>query len=287
MTRWVYVDGRYNRYGDAMVHVEDRGYQFADALYEVIEIRAGQLVDMTRHLARLARGLAELGIPAPMEEGGLRHVIGEVVRRNRVRNGLLYLQVSRGTAPRDFTLPPADTPPTIVVLARATNPAATAAKAETGIAVKTQADTRWARCDLKTVMLLPSVLAKNDAKAEGAGEAWYLGEDGFVTEGASSNAWIVTDAGQIITRQTGPEILPGITRATLKDVAASLQLEVVERAFTVSEALAAREAFITSASQILMPVVRIDGRTVGDGKPGPVGRRLRSVFHDIAERVDA
>lgn len=284
MTRWVYINGRYRRYDDALVHAEDRGFQFADAVYEVMEVRSGRLVDATRHLARLERSLGELGIPLPMRREGLLGVIGEVVRRNLVRDGLVYMQVTRGAAPRDFTLPSRDTPPTLVVLARAIVKGAVDKKAETGISVKTVPESRWARSDIKTVMLLPSVLAKAAAKADGAGEAWYVDGRGYVTEGASSNAWIVTEGGKLVTRPTGHEILPGVTRATLKDVAAEANIEVVERPFTVAEAQAAKEAFITSASTILMPVVRIDGHPIGDGRPGEISRRLRQRFHDVAEQ---
>ena len=283
MTRCVYVNGRYQRYRDAVVHAEDRGFQFGDGLYEVIEVRDGALIDATRHLARLHRGLSELKIAPPMGDTALKQVLGEVIRRNHVRDGLVYLQITRGAAPRDFGFPALDHPPTFVCLARPLSRAKVDAKAATGIAVKTMPDMRWGRCDLKTVMLLPSVLAKAIAKSEGAGEAWFVDEAGFITEGASSNAWIVTAAGELITRPIGNDILAGVTRATLMDTALQAQLKVIERPFRVAEALAAREAFLTSASNILMPVVRIDGQPVGDGKPGPIGRRLRAAFHGLAE----
>ena len=283
MTRCIYVNGAYQAYGDAVVHAEDRGFQFGDGVYEVMEVRRGQLVDATRHLTRLARSLAELRIPSPMGNGPMMRVFAEVVRRNRVQDGLVYLQVTRGAAPRDFALPAADHPATFVVLARALDLAKIAAKAKVGIAVKSMPDPRWVRCDLKTVMLLPSVLSKDAAKAEGAGEAWYVDEAGFVTEGASSNAWIITQAGELITRQAGTEILAGVTRATLKDVALASQLKVVERPFTLEEAYAATEAFLTSASTIVMPVVKIDHTVIGDGKPGPIAPRLRAAFHQVAE----
>jgi len=249
----------------------------------VMEVRDGALVDTTRHLARLALSLSELGIPEPMSDASLRHVISEVVARNRVRNGMVYLQVSRGSGPRDFALPPLDHPPTVVCLARSIPRASIDARADAGISVKSMPDTRWARCDLKTVMLLPSVLAKAAARRDGASEAWFVDDQGFVTEGASSNAWIVDAEGRLITRPTGPDILAGVTRATFKDVAMRLQLEVIERAFTVEEAQAAREAFITSASAILMPVTAIDGTPIGSGTPGPIARRLRAAFHAQAE----
>jgi len=268
-----------------MVHAEDRGFQFADAVYEVIEIRDRALIDITRHLARLSRSLSELGIPRPMSDAGLRVVIVEVARRNRVRDGIVYLQVTRGAGPRDFALPPATAEPTFVCLARSQSREKIDARAASGAAVKTLPDPRWTRCDLKTVMLLPSVLAKAAAKAEDATEAWFVDDQGMITEGASSNAWIVDATGALVTRPTGPDILAGVTRATLKDVAVLAQLECVERPFTVAEAIGAREAFYTSASAILMPVVAIDGKPVGDGRPGPIARRLRALFHETAETM--
>ncbi|RUO98848.1 D-amino-acid transaminase [Hyphomicrobium sp.] len=283
MTRIVYVNGAYKRYPEAAVHAEDRGFQFADAIYEVIEIRDGRLVDATRHLARLARSLRELDIPAPMSDAALMQVIGQVIRRNRVRDGIVYMQVTRGAGPRDFALPPVGTSPTIVVLARAQRKGWSAEQAEVGIAIKTIPDNRWGRCDIKTVMLLPAVLAKNEARSSGAKEAWFIDAHGNVTEGASSNAWIVTAAGSLVTHPLGAQILPGVTRATVIDAAKLEGLKVEERIFALDEAFRAREAFVTSATNIVMPVVRIDGRPVGDGKPGNFARRLRTRFHHVAE----
>lgn len=280
MTRIVYVNGRYLPYAKAAVHVEDRGFQFADAVYEVCEVRDGRLVDEPRHMARLARSLAALEIEAPMSAAALAHVMRETIRRNRVRRGLVYLQVTRGEGPREFTFPERDHPRTVVCLARPTDPAASA---ETGIAVKTMPDIRWRRSEIKTVMLLPAVLAKEAAKRAGAREVWFVDDNGFVTEGASSNAWIVRDNGAVISRQLDPAILAGVTRATLIDVLRSEKLHFEERPFRVAEALQAREAFITSATNTVMPVVRIDGREVGDGKPGPISLRLRSKFHQFAD----
>ncbi len=283
MARIVYVNGRYLRYAEAGVHVEDRGFQFADAVYEVCEVKDGQLVDATRHMARLTRSLGALHIPPPMGERALRFVMAQTIRRNRVRNGLVYLQVTRGTAPRDFPIPGSDTPSTLVVIARALDPAKIRARAEAGIAVQSVPDMRWGRCDLKTVMLLPAVLAKHEAKSSAAQEAWFVDKDGFVTEGASSNAWIVRSDGFVLTRPLGPDILGGVTRATLIDVLKDRGIPFEERRFTIAEAQRAAEAFITSASATIMPVVRIDGRPVADGKPGPVTRRLREKFHSLAE----
>jgi D-alanine transaminase len=282
LTRIIYVNGAYRRYADAAIHAEDRGFQFADAVYEVIEVLGGKLVDITRHLARLARSLHELSMPAPMSDHALLNVIGEVLRRNRVRDGIVYLQVTRGSGPRDFAFPAA-TPPTLVVLAREQRRGWAAELAETGIAVKTMPDIRWGRCDIKTVMLLPAILAKETARREGAREVWFVDVAGNITEGASSNAWIVTADGLLVSRQLDQRILPGVARATLGDVAKAEGLKIQERAFSLHEAFAAREAFITSATNTVMPVVIIDGKSIGDGRPGALTRRLRLRFHHVAE----
>ena len=283
MTRIVYVNGRYLPYAEAGIHVEDRGFQFGDSVYEVCEIKDAALIDVTRHCARLQRSLGELSIPMPMAEAPLRHVLKEVARRNGVRNGLVYLQVTRGRAPRDFLFPATTAEPGLVILARPIDPVKVAAKAEQGIAVRSTPDTRWARCDLKTVMLLPAALAKEKARQSGAQEAWFVDDKGYVTEGASSNAWIVRADGYVLTRPLDHRILGGVTRATLLDVLRSLQVPVEQRAFTIAEAQAASEAFVTSASATVMPVVSVDGRAVADGRPGALTVRLRKKFHDLAE----
>ena len=283
MSRVIYVNGSYRAYAEAFVHAEDRGFQFADAVYEVVEVLGGRLVDATRHLARLERSLSEIRIPMPMSRGALWHVIAQVITRNRVRDGIVYLQVTRGEGRREFSFPGPDVTPTLVVLARPQSRNAIAALADAGIAVKTMPDMRWGRCDIKTVMLLPACLAKDAAKRDGAREAWFVDDVGFVTEGASSNAWIVTRDGALVTRQLDEKILGGITRATTLDVAKAEGVRVEVRPFTITEATSAREAFITSATNTVMPVVRLDERPVGDGRPGPVARKLRSRFHHIAE----
>jgi D-alanine transaminase len=287
VSRIVYVNGRYVPYAQAAVHVEDRGFQFADAIYEVCQVRAGHMVDEARHMARLARSLGELKIPAPMSAGALAHVMRETIRRNRVKDGLVYLQVSRGEGPREFVFPPHDVPRTVVCIARAVARASHEALADTGIAVKTMPDIRWRRADIKTVMLLPACLAKEAARAEGAREAWLVDNDGFVTEGASSNAWIVSGEGTVITRQIAPTILAGVTRATLIDLLGEEKVPYLERPFRVTEALQAREAFVTSATNTVMPVVRIDGSPIGDGRPGPLTQRLRSKFDQFASNSGA
>ncbi len=282
MTRVVYVNGRYRPYAQAFVHAEDRGFQFGDAVYEVCEVMGGGIVDMERHLARLQRSLAELQMPMPMSLKALEVVLHQTVRRNRVRDGLVYLQVSRGAGPRDFAFPADGTPPTVVCLARSQPPGRAAAQAEIGISVVTLPDIRWKRCDIKTVMLLPAVLAKREAARQGAKEAWLVDEGGYITEGASSNAWIVTSGGELVTRALSHALLPGVTRATVMDAIAREGLGIAERSFTVDEARVAREAFVTSATNTVMPVVRIDGVPVGDGKPGAVSLKLRKIFREVA-----
>ncbi|RTL62128.1 MAG: D-amino-acid transaminase [Hyphomicrobiales bacterium] len=283
MTRVVYVNGQYTPYAQAGIHAEDRGFQFGDAVYEVMEVKAGQLVDETRHMARLDRSLKELRIAPPMTLAAWSRVLRETVRRNRVHDGLVYLQVSRGARPRDFLFPGPDVRPTVVCVARSASKAKADAQAEKGIAVITQPDIRWGRCDIKTVMLLPASLAKETAKAQGAKEAWFVDDDGFVTEGASSNAWIIDKDGRLITRKTDAHILPGITRQVVLDMIEKEKLELVIRPFTVAEAKAAREAFITSATNHVMPVVSIDGAPVGNGAPGLLAQKLRNGYYLSAE----
>jgi D-alanine transaminase len=283
MSRIAYVNGRYRPHHEAMIHVEDRGYQFADGVYEVCEVRGGRLVDERRHMARLVRSLKELRITLPMTLAALGVVLHETVARNRVREGIVYLQVTRGVARRDHAFPPGKTAPSVVVTARTLDRASRDRTAADGIAVVTVPDTRWARPDIKSVALLPNVLAKQAARDRGAREAWFVDHGGHITEGASSNAWIVTDGGEVVTRPVDNSILNGISRAVVLDVIASRGLRLAERPFTRVEALNAREAFVTSASQTVQPVVRIDDKTLGDGRPGPVATALRREFYSHAE----
>ena len=282
MSRIAYVNGRYLPLREASVNIEDRGYQFADGVYEVCEIRNGGIVDFGRHVARLRRSLAELRIAVPMAEQGLLVVMREVVRRNRVRDGLVYLQVTRGVARRDHAFPVHAVQPSLVMTAKSVDPQKGADLARRGVKVITTPENRWPRVDIKSVSLLPNVLAKQAAREQGAAEAWYIDHDGFVTEGSSSNAWIVMRDGRVVTRSAESGILAGITRAVLMDVLEALQLRLDERAFTAAEARDASEAFITAATQIVMPVIAIDGHAVGDGKPGPIALRLREEFHRFA-----
>lgn len=283
MSRIAFVNGRYLPLRQAMVHVEDRGYQFGDAVYEVCEVRQGRLIDERRHLARLQRSLRELQIRLPMSEAPLGLVLREVIARNRIGYGIVYLQVSRGVARRDHAFPSPDVPPSVVATARPLNARRNEALAAAGIAVISVPDNRWGRVDIKTTGLLPNVLARQAAIAQGARDAWFVDKDGLVTEGASANAWIVTEAGRVITRPADEAILKGVTRTVLFDVVKAQGLALEERAFNLAEAYAAREAFVTAASQIVLPVVRIDGHIIGDGKPGPLATALRCAFHQFAE----
>lgn len=283
MSRYAYVNGRYLPFRDAKIHVEDRGFQFADAVYEVCEVRGGRLVDERRHMARLQRSLGELRMRLPMSLRALGFVLRELVRRNRVEYGLVYLQITRGVARRDPAFPAAALPPTVVATVRALNKARNESSAAKGIAVISVPDNRWGRVDIKTVGLLPNVLARQAAIDQGVRDAWFVGADGKVTEAASANAWIVTPGGALVTRHADHAILRGITRTVTLDVIKAQGLTVEERGFTLAEAYGASEAFETSATQIVMPVVCIDGHIVGDGKPGPVATALRRGFHRFAE----
>ncbi len=285
MSRIAYVNGRYTSHAQAAVHIEDRGFQFADGVYEVWAAFDGRLADADGHFERLARSLSELRIDQPMTRPALERVLRETLRRNRVRNGIVYLQVTRGAARRDHAFPAVGTPVTVVVTARAVDMAAAEAKAAKGVAVVTQPDQRWGRCDIKTVGLLPNALAKQAAREVGAYEAVLVDGQGLVTEGASTNVWIVDGEGALRTRDTGANILRGVTRKALLQIAAELQMRVEERPFTIAEAKGAREAFITAASAFVTPVVKIDGVDVADGQVGPVAKRLRALYLDAAKRT--
>ena len=287
MPRIAYVNGRYVPHFAATVHIEDRGYQFADGVYEVCEIARGFIIDMTRHLDRLDRSLRALEIAWPMSRGALQVAMSEVIRRNMVRDGLVYLQVTRGVAPRDHAFPGAGVRPAIVITAKRSDPAAGVKRAETGLHIITVPENRWERVDIKTVGLLPNVLARQKAKASGAHDAWFVDPDGTVKEGASSNVWIVTKDNVLVTRQAETGILRGITRTTVIDVAAKLGLSVEERDFSLDEAQGAKEVFMTSATTVVMPVVSIDGRSVANGHPGSTTLSLREAFFDVAEKKSA
>ena len=278
MSRWAYVNGRYVPHREASVHVEDRGYQFADGVYEVVLVHAGAMIDEIPHLDRLDRSLDELRIDPPMGRMALRAVLREVVRRNRIRTGVVYLQITRGVARRDHAFPTGVKPALVVTAKRLTLPREETL--ESGVRVVTIEDIRWQRCDIKSVSLLPNVLGKQHARENGAYEAWQVDQDGNVTEGTSSNSWIVTHDDRLLTRPATHEILNGITRQTILKLAAARGLTFEERAFSLDEALAAREAFISSATSFVTPVTQIDDTTLGNGRAGSFTMDLRSAYFD-------
>lgn len=280
MPRYAYVNGRYLPHADAVVHIEDRGFQFADGVYEVVTIQGGHLVDGEGHLNRLDRSLGELDMAWPMSRAAMELVIRTLVRRNGIVDGIVYLQVTRGVAPRDFKYP-SGVKPTLVMTTRHMdlNPAA---RLERGVSVITIPDIRWKRRDIKSVALLPQAMGKEKAAQAGAFEAWQVDDDGSVTEGCSSNAWIVTADGTLVTRHANTRILNGITRQSILRLAAEIGIGFDERPFSVDEAYAATEAFMSSATTYVTPVTRIDGRPVGDGRPGPLAARLRQAYWTYA-----
>jgi D-alanine transaminase len=284
MSRFAYVNGRFARHGEATVHIEDRGYQLADGVYEVWAVFDGKLADAEGHFARLWRSLNELRIAHPMSEAALTTVLRETVRRNKVREGLCYLQVTRGVARRDHAFPNPAVLPSVVVTARSLDRAASEAKAALGASVISVPENRWGRCDIKSIGLLPNALAKQAARERGAIEAWFVDDMGLVTEGASSNAWIVDAEGALRTRDTNANILRGVTRYTLLDVIRESGMTVNEKPFTIAEAQAAKEAFITGAGSLVTPIVKVDGVAVGGGSPGPVAKRLRALYIERARQ---
>ncbi len=282
--RTAYVNGRYVRHGEAGVHVEDRGLQLGDSIYEVFAILQGRIHDEEEHLDRLERSLREIQMAMPTGRAALKIVMRELVRRNRVRDGFLYLQVSRGMFKRDHPIPNESQRPTLILTARPYDVDAAARRQSDGIAVVTQKDIRWGRRDIKTTQLLPNLLAKTEARRAGGYEAWLVDDAGFVTEGASTNAWIVDKDGRLITRELSHAILPGVTRRVILEVAAEAQLPVLECEFTPDDVKAAREAFISSASGAAVPVVSIDGVAIGDGRPGPLTKRIGELYRHRSDQ---
>ncbi len=279
MSRTVYVNGDYVAEEDAKISIFDRGFLFADAVYEVTSVVQGRLIDNVGHLRRLRRSLDELGISSPASDEEIIAIQKQLIARNKLEEGGIYLQVSRGAADRDFAYAK-KMKPSLVLFTQSKN-LTSPSQVQQGIAVVSSPDIRWKRRDIKTVGLLAQSLAKQAAINAGASDAWMV-EDGFVTEGSSNNAFIVNNEGMIITRQLGNEILHGITRASVLKLVKEQGLELQERAFTIDEAIAAREAFSTSASTFVMPVVSIDGHTIGNGKPGPIAVRLRDHYLETA-----
>ena len=282
MPRIAYVNGQYKTHMYASVHIEDRGFQFADGVYEVIYVYNEKFIDIEMHLDRLDRSLNELDIPWPVNRSALNIIIQEVVRRNRVKNGNIYLQVTRGSNNREFSYPE-DLSPSLIVYARKANKDSIETT-EKGYKIVSKPDIRWKRCDIKTVSLLPAVMAKQAAVEEGAIEAWLVDDDGFVTEGTSSNAWIVTEKNEIITRSTNNFILSGVTRKTILQLSQDLGLKYKERAFSLVEAKEAKEAFCTSSTALIKPIIQIDKKRIGSGTVGPVTKILIKNYFNYVER---
>jgi D-alanine transaminase len=280
MSDIVYVNEQYLTSEEARISIYDRGFLFADAVYEVAAVLDGKLIDVDAHMARLLRSLGELSIPLPVPVEELVAIQRALVSRNNLDEGLIYIQISRGVAKRDFAFPKS-AQPTLVMFSMEKN-IRSDPKAMSGLRVLTIPDLRWKRCDIKTVGLLAAVLAKETAVQSGLDDAWLV-QDGFVTEGSSNNAFILTTDNHIITRQLGNEILPGITRRAVIDIARELGLEIEERAFAIEEAYEAAEAFITSASSFVCSVIEIDGKKIGSGAPGPVSKLLRQRYFEFAE----
>jgi D-alanine transaminase len=278
MSRIAYVNGRYLPQSEAAVNIEDRGYQFGDGIYEVVHLHGGRYIDEDRHLARLERSLREIQLPMPMSLAALRMVLREVARRNRLNEGLLYMQVTRGVAPRDHAFPKTPVPPALVVTIKRIPPYPTDVDRWTGTVI-TAPDLRWARRDIKSVNLLPNCLARQAAREKGAIEAVLYDEaTGIVTEGAATSFWIVDGKGTVITRQLGHQILPGCTRGALLAELEAEGIAFEEREFSLQEVRDAKEAFITSATSFVKPIIAVDGAPVNDGKVGPVVRRLFDIF---------
>ena len=278
MSQIAYVNGAYVPMRHAAISINDRGFQFGDSIYEVWPVRGGQLRDSEGHFARMRRSLNEIRVPAPMDDRALHLVIKETMRRNKVREGIVYIQVSRGVAPRDHTFPTKPIKPTLIITAKNLDQAGMRKRGADGVKVITTPEIRWARRDIKSVNLLPNILQRQAAKEAGAFEAWFVDEDGFITEGTSSNAWIVDAQGRLRTRPLSNDILHGVTRASVLKVAQGRQMQVIEEPFTLAEAKAAREAFVTGAGSPIFPVIAIDNVPIGEGKPGPVTQALRAAY---------
>jgi D-alanine transaminase len=280
LARYAYVDGRYTPHDAASVHVEDRGFQFADGVYEVVSIIGGRMIDMQGHIDRLERSLDALDMAAPLSRPVLTMIMRELIARNRVDEGIIYLQVTRGVAPRDHKFP-TGIKPTLVMTTKRVD-FRNQKRLSEGVKVITIPDIRWARCDIKAISLLANCMGKTQASGAGAYEAWQVDAEGRITEGTSSNVWILTRDNKLKTRMLGPEILRGVTRDSLIRIAREEGIEVVEEAFTVEEARECREAFVTSATSFLTPVVQIDDTVVGNGVPGSLSCRLQRWYLDYS-----
>ncbi|MAZ03231.1 MAG: D-amino acid aminotransferase [Sneathiella sp.] len=284
MSRIAYVNGQYVPHRTASVHIEDRGYQFADGVYEVVTIFNNRMIDEEGHLDRLWRSLDELKMDAPMKREPLKMVMREVIRRNGIENGIIYLQVTRGVAPRDHPFPK-HAAPALVMTAKRLSMEKSQKTAEAGVNVITVPDIRWTRRDIKSVSLLPNVLAKQEAKEKGAYEAFQIDEDGMVTEGSSTNAWIVTQEGKVVTRPTSNSILAGITRGSLLRELEKHNIDLELRSFSKEELISAREVFLTSSTTYVMPVVKVDDKIIGNGHPGIVSQQLRAIYEKFMQEI--
>ena len=281
MSRIAYVNGQYVPHQDAAVHIEDRGYQFADGVYEVFAVHQGRMVGEQGHMDRLAHSLGELRIDWPMSARGLGVIIHEVSRRNRVRDGLIYLQITRGVARRDHSFPD-NTESALVVTARRMPPL-DKERLRKGVGVITIPDIRWQRHDIKSVSLLPNIIGKQQAREAGAYEAWMVNNEGMITEGTASNAWIVTKDGELVTHNASHAILNGITRLSVLEAAVAAGVPFSERAFSVEEAMQAKEAFVTSSTSHVKAVTSIDGHSIGNGHIGELTSRMLDLYVDFIE----
>lgn len=279
MPRISYVNGRYLDHRDAAVHIDDRGYHFADSVYEVLPVVGGRLCHLEQHLDRLERSLGALAISWPVPRRVLPHILGQVMSRNRLRDGVVYLQASRGVAPRYHPFP-VNTPSSLVVSAWS-HAGPSVLQVEQGVRVVTQPDLRWKRPDIKATGLLPNVLARQTAREAGAAEAWLIDERGCVTEGSAANVFIVAQDGALLTHPADTRILSGVTRANVLKLARGAGIEVGERAFSLAEALRAKEAFLTGTTMMVLPVVQVDDQIIGQGRPGPVTLRLRELYKEL------
>ena len=285
MSRIAFVNGQFVQHCDAHVHVEDRGYQFADGVYEVCEIKQGQIIDLDGHMTRLQYSLSELKIAMPMAVAALIVKMKQTVKRNYVKDGMIYLQVTRGVSPRNHAFPSSKVKSSIVLTAKSVSPLSKLAHYKNGVAVISVPENRWARPDIKTIGLLPNCMAKQEAKEQGAFEAWFVDDEGMVVEGSSSNAWIINQDNEIITKSADGSILKGITRAAILQQIEDQNLTIIERAFSLREAILAKEAFISSATTIVMPVVKIDNHLVAGGKVGDMAKKMYESFYQYAQKT--
>lgn len=278
MSRISYVNGHYLPHYAASVHIEDRGYQFSDGVYEVVAIHQGKLIDMDSHMIRLMRSMEELEITWPVCKKAMILIIREVIRRNRIKDGIIYIQITRGVAPRQHTFPDHQNSALVVTAKRF--PPFDFESENNGINIITTPEIRWQRCDIKTISLLGNCLAKEKARRAGCYEAWFVEDDGMITEGTTSNSWIVTDKGELVTRDVSNSILNGITRLSIMKIAKENNIHFNERAFSLEEAKTAKEAFVSSTTSFVKPVLKIDGQPVGDGQVGPLSARLLSFYNE-------